>query len=161
MGLVVTRSELKEICTRLKREGRRIVFTNGCFDILHRGHVEYLAKAKALGDVLVVGVNSDASTRRLKGNSRPVVEEDDRATVLAALASVDYVCVFDEDTPLTLIQEIVPDVLVKGADWGIDNVVGREVVEAAGGLVKTIEFLPGRSTSALIKKILHQGATQS
>lgn len=130
-----------------------MVFTNGCFDILHRGHVDYLRKAKGMGDVLIVGLNTDSSVRRLKGADRPIVDEDDRAEVLASLASVDYVCVFNEDTPQKLIEVLVPDVLVKGADWAVSDVVGKDVVEAAGGTVRTIEFLPNRSTSGIIKKI--------
>ncbi len=153
MGSIVTRDSLVAIRKRLGQEGRRVVFTNGCFDIIHRGHVEYLTKAKALGDVLVVGLNTDASVRRLKGPSRPVVMEDDRAVVMAALCVVDYVCLFEEDTPLELITAIVPDVLVKGADWPIEKVVGREVVESAGGKVQTIEFVPDRSTTSIIERI--------
>ncbi len=157
MGLVVSRAQLVEHRNALKRLGKKVVFTNGCFDIIHRGHVEYLAKARALGDALVVGVNSDASVSRLKGPARPVVIEDDRAHVLAALAVVDFVCIFPEDTPLELIRAVVPDVLVKGADWSIDAVVGKDVVEAAGGSVRTIEFLPNRSTSRIIEKIARAG----
>ncbi|MEX1140608.1 MAG: D-glycero-beta-D-manno-heptose 1-phosphate adenylyltransferase [Bacteroidota bacterium] len=142
-----------DIRTRLKEKNLRVVFTNGCFDILHRGHVDYLEKAKSLGDVLIVGLNTDASVRRLKGADRPVVDQDDRAHVLAGLASVDFVCLFDEETPLKLIESVVPDVLAKGADWAVEDVVGREVVEAAGGSVRTIEFLPNRSTSRIIEKI--------
>lgn len=153
MGSVVSRNELVNIRARLRNEGRRVVFTNGCFDIIHRGHVEYLTKAKAKGDVLVVGLNTDASVRRLKGPSRPVVSQDDRAIVMAALGVVDYVCLFEEDTPLELITAVVPDVLVKGADWPIDKVVGREVVESVGGTVQTIEFVPDRSTSSIIERI--------
>ncbi|MEX2191666.1 MAG: D-glycero-beta-D-manno-heptose 1-phosphate adenylyltransferase [Bacteroidota bacterium] len=153
MGRVVTRQELLDIRTRLKEKNLRVVFTNGCFDILHRGHVDYLEKAKSLGDVLIVGLNTDASVRRLKGADRPVVDQDDRAHVLAGLASVDFVCLFDEETPLKLIESVVPDVLAKGADWAVEDVVGREVVEAAGGSVRTIEFLPNRSTSRIIEKI--------
>jgi D-beta-D-heptose 7-phosphate kinase/D-beta-D-heptose 1-phosphate adenosyltransferase len=153
MGSVVTREELVKIRVRLRDQGRRVVFTNGCFDIIHRGHVEYLTKAKAKGDVLVVGLNTDASVRRLKGPSRPVVSQDDRAVVMAALGMVDYVCLFDEDTPLELITAVIPDVLVKGADWPIDKVVGREVVESAGGTVQTIEFLADRSTTSIIERI--------
>ncbi|MCU0453932.1 MAG: D-glycero-beta-D-manno-heptose 1-phosphate adenylyltransferase [Bacteroidetes bacterium] len=153
MGTVVTREQLIGIRRRLRDEGRRVVFTNGCFDIIHRGHVEYLAKAKAKGDVLVVGLNTDASVRRLKGPTRPVVMQDDRAIVMAAIGVVDLVCLFDEDTPLALITAIVPDVLVKGADWPIEKVVGREVVEAAGGQVQTIEFIPDRSTTSIIDRI--------
>jgi len=158
MGRIVSRAELAELRASLKRQGRKVVFTNGCFDIIHRGHIEYLSKAKALGDILVVGLNSDDSVRRLKGPSRPVVEEADRAHVLAALAVVDYVCVFPEDTPLELIRAIVPDVLVKGADWAIDAVVGRDVVEDAGGSVQTIDFLPNRSTTRIIEKIARAGS---
>lgn len=153
MGVVVTREELLRIRQNLKQEGKKVVFTNGCFDILHRGHVEYLQRAKQLGDVLVVGLNTDASVKRLKGATRPIVEERDRAIVLAALAVVDYVCLFDEDTPYELIRALVPDVLVKGADWPIEKVVGRDVVEAAGGKVQTIEFVPDRSTTSIIAKI--------
>jgi D-beta-D-heptose 7-phosphate kinase/D-beta-D-heptose 1-phosphate adenosyltransferase len=153
MGKVVSPQELLDIRTRLKKKKQRVVFTNGCFDILHRGHVEYLEGAKSLGDILIVGLNTDTSVRRLKGSGRPVVEEDDRAHVIAGLASVDYVCLFDEETPQKLIELLVPDVLVKGADWAVADVVGREVVEAAGGSVRTIEFLPNRSTSRIIEKI--------
>lgn len=153
MGKVVLLQQLIDIRRRLRAEGRRVVFTNGCFDIIHRGHVEYLTKAKAKGDVLIVGLNSDASVRRLKGPSRPIVMQEDRAVVMAALGVVDFVCLFEEDTPLELITAIVPDVLVKGADWPIDKVVGREVVEAAGGQVQTIEFVPDRSTTSIIERI--------
>lgn len=153
MGTIVNRAALVEIRKRLRSEGRRVVFTNGCFDIIHRGHVEYLAKARAMGDVLVVGLNTDESVRRLKGPSRPVVGQDDRAVVMSALRAVDYVCLFDEETPLELITAIVPDILVKGADWPIEKVVGRDVVESSGGTVQTIEFIPDRSTSSIIERI--------
>ncbi|MCX6120964.1 MAG: D-glycero-beta-D-manno-heptose 1-phosphate adenylyltransferase [Ignavibacteriales bacterium] len=153
MGAVVTRAALAEIREKLKREGRKVVFTNGCFDIVHRGHVEYLTKAKALGDVLVVGMNTDASVKRLKGTSRPIVCQDDRALVLAAFRVVDYVCLFDEDTPHELIKAVMPDVLVKGSDWTVDSIVGKDIVEAAGGTVQTIDFVPNRSTTDIIKKI--------
>jgi D-beta-D-heptose 7-phosphate kinase/D-beta-D-heptose 1-phosphate adenosyltransferase len=153
MGVLVTRTELVGIRKHLKAAGKRVVFTNGCFDILHRGHVDYLTKARALGDALVVGLNTDSSVQRLKGSGRPINEQDDRAAVLAALNAVDYVCLFDEDTPYELIQSLVPDVLVKGADWSVQDVVGKDVVESAGGSVQTIEFLPNRSTSKIIQKI--------
>jgi len=153
MGNVVSLQELLVTRKRMKNEGKLVVFTNGCFDILHRGHVEYLRKAKALGDVLVVGVNTDSSVRRIKGADRPVIDESDRAFVLAALASVDYVCLFNEDTPYELIRALVPDILVKGADWAIEKVVGRDIVEAAGGSVQTIEFLPDRSTTGILERI--------
>ena len=153
MGEVVTRADLVQIREKLKREGRKVVFTNGCFDIVHRGHVEYLTKAKALGDVLLVGMNTDASVSRLKGTTRPIVYQDDRAIVLAAFGVVDYVCLFDEDTPYDLIKAVVPDVLVKGSDWTIDSIVGKDIVEEAGGTVQTIDFVPNRSTTDIIKKI--------
>ncbi len=119
------------------------MFTNGCFDLLHRGHIEHLAQARALGDVLVVGLNSDASVRRLKGTGRPLVAEGDRAAVLAALRSVDAVTLFDEDTPLELISTLLPDVLVKGGDYDLDGIVGRETVEKAGGEVRVLPFVEG------------------
>ena len=153
MGRVVGLDELKTLREALRRERKKVVFTNGCFDIIHRGHVEYLLKAKALGDVLVVGVNTDGSVRRIKGNNRPVTREEDRAFIVANLSPVDYACTFDEDTPLRLVTAILPDVLVKGADWGIDNIVGKDVVEKAGGKVVTIDFIPNYSTSSIIKRI--------
>jgi D-beta-D-heptose 7-phosphate kinase/D-beta-D-heptose 1-phosphate adenosyltransferase len=159
MGRVVRRSELGAIRDHLKKEGKSIVFTNGCFDILHRGHVEYLESAKKMGDILIVGVNDDNSVRRIKGDPRPVVEEDDRVLIIAALSSVDFVTLFSEDTPLELIRSLVPDILVKGADWPMDKVIGKDIVEAAGGTVKTIPFISNRSTSAIIQKIL-QSAIQ-
>jgi D-beta-D-heptose 7-phosphate kinase/D-beta-D-heptose 1-phosphate adenosyltransferase len=127
-----------------------VVFTNGCFDVLHPGHVEHLAQAKALGDVLVVGLNSDASVRRLKGAGRPLVREADRAAVLAALRSVDAVTLFDEDTPLELISTLLPDVLVKGGDYDLDGIVGREAVEEAGGEVRVLPFVEGYSTTDIL-----------
>jgi D-beta-D-heptose 7-phosphate kinase/D-beta-D-heptose 1-phosphate adenosyltransferase len=156
MGRVVTREQLIQIRQQLRAEGKKVVFTNGCFDLIHRGHVEYLRKAKALGDVLVVGVNSDASVRRIKGEKRPIVGEEDRAEVLAALQAVDYVCLFDEDTPYELLRALVPDVLVKGADWKVEDVIGKDIVERAGGSVQTIEFLPHRSTTQMIHTILER-----
>lgn len=133
--------------------GERVVFTNGCFDILHRGHVAYLAQARALGDRLVIGVNTDASVRALKGAGRPVVQQDDRAYVLAGLESVDAVTLFDEETPAELIAALLPDVLVKGGDYTPDTVVGRDIVEAAGGRVVIIPFVSGRSTTGLLERM--------
>ena len=132
---------------------RRLVFTNGCFDLLHRGHVEHLAQARALGDILVVGLNSDASVRRLKGVGRPLVAEADRAAALAALRSVDAVTLFDEDTSLELISALLPDVLVKGGDYDLDGIVGREVVEEAGGEVRVLPFLEGYSTTRMLDRL--------
>ncbi len=133
---------------------KRIVFTNGCFDILHSGHVLYLEAAKAEGDILVVGVNSDASIKRLKGNNRPIVHQQDRMIVLAALEAVDYVVLFDEDTPLELIRMISPDVLVKGGDWAPADIVGSDIVLHRGGSVKSLIFKDGVSSSDIIEKIL-------
>ena len=138
---------------RLRADGQRVIFTNGCFDILHGGHVQYLTAARGQGDVLIVGVNSDASVRRNKGPRRPIVPEDERAALLLALRCVDYVVVFDEDTPERLIETLLPDVLVKGRDWA-HFVAGREAVEAAGGRVVLADLVPGRSTTSLIERIL-------
>jgi D-beta-D-heptose 7-phosphate kinase/D-beta-D-heptose 1-phosphate adenosyltransferase len=132
---------------------RKLVFTNGCFDVLHRGHVEYLFQARDLGDLLVVGINTDASVERLKGPGRPVVPQDDRAHVLAGLESVDAVTLFHEDTPKALIRDLQPDVLVKGGDYELDQIVGREEVEEAGGRVVLIPFIQGRSTTQILGRI--------
>src|SRR5690606_41880157 len=145
----------------LRRFGRprsmRLVFTNGCFDLLHRGHVEYLFEARSLGDALVVAINSDASVRRLKGAERPLVPAADRALLVAALACVDAVTIFDEDTPRDLIAALLPDVLVKGADYSLDEVVGRTEVEAAGGSVVLVPLRPGYSTTGLVRRIRGKG----
>jgi D-beta-D-heptose 7-phosphate kinase/D-beta-D-heptose 1-phosphate adenosyltransferase len=133
--------------------GHRVVFTNGCFDLLHTGHVALLEEARRLGDVLVVGINGDASVRDLKGPGRPLVPEDERRELLLALEPVDRVVVFDEPTPAELIRVLVPDVLVKGADWGEQEIVGRDVVEAHGGRVVRIALVPGRSTTGLLERI--------
>jgi rfaE bifunctional protein nucleotidyltransferase chain/domain len=147
-------------CVRLRRksasEGKRVVFTNGTFDILHRGHVEYLAAAKKLGDILIVGLNSDASIRRIKGKNRPINPNRDRAAVLCALASVDLVVIFREDTPARVIARIIPDVLVKGADWKPGAIVGSDVVREHGGTVKTIPLTRGRSTTTVIERVLER-----
>ncbi len=137
-----------------KDKSRRVVFTNGCFDLLHPGHLRLFEQARALGDLLVVGLNSDAGVRRLKGDGRPLVPEGERAELLAALEAVDAVTIFDEPTPRELIAALLPDVLVKGGDWAPDEIVGREEVEAAGGRVERIPLLEGYSTSALIAKIV-------
>ena len=154
MGKVVELNELRSVRTALKEQRKKVVFTNGCFDIIHRGHVEYLTKAKALGDVLIVGVNTDSSTRRIKGEKRPIVAETDRAFIVANLSPVDFVCLFNEDTPYDMIKSIVPDVLVKGADWKTDDIVGKDIVEHAGGTVTAIEFVPNRSTTNIIERIV-------
>ena len=144
---------LQRVLAPPRAAGARVVFTNGCFDLLHPGHVRYLAAARALGDVLVVGVNSDASVRRLKGPGRPILRVEERAEVLAALAAVDHVIVFADDTPRALVAAVAPDVLVKGGDWAEDDIVGREEVLAHGGRVERIPLVPGASTSELIRRI--------
>jgi D-beta-D-heptose 7-phosphate kinase/D-beta-D-heptose 1-phosphate adenosyltransferase len=143
-----------------KRNGRRIVFTNGCFDLVHPGHIGSLEQARALGDALIVGLNSDASVRQLKGAGRPVLPERERAEILAALECVDAVVIFDDLTPREVIARLLPDVLVKGGDWPGDQIVGREEVEAAGGRVVSIPVVPGYSTTAILQKI-REGASTS
>ena len=151
---VLPSDQLLSVLSGERTKGKRIVFTNGCFDLMHVGHTRYLQAARALGDVLVVGVNSDVSVRTLdKAPDRPIVPEAQRAEVLAALGCVDYVVMFDEPNPLQLITAIQPDVLVKGGDWMIDQIIGREIVEARGGVVKTIPLVPGMSTTGLLQRI--------
>jgi rfaE bifunctional protein nucleotidyltransferase chain/domain len=147
-------SELKSLCKKLKAEGKKTVFTNGCFDLVHAGHIDYLSKAKAMGDVLIVGLNSDDSVKRIKGEMRPILNEVERAFILSNLKPVDYVILFDEDTPQKLIVELLPDILVKGSDWAIDEIVGADEVIANGGEVKTVEFVNDQSTSKIIQKII-------
>ena len=151
--IIFDRATLIAARRRLRGEGRRVVFTNGCFDLLHPGHVRYLSEARQLGDALIVALNSDDSVRRLKGAGRPVMNEKERAEVMAALAAVDIVTVFDEDTPRELIAALLPDVLVKGGDWPLDQIVGREEVEAAGGRVLALPYLEGSSTTDIIERI--------
>jgi D-beta-D-heptose 7-phosphate kinase/D-beta-D-heptose 1-phosphate adenosyltransferase len=146
-------SELEGLLELLKSNGEKIVFTNGCFDILHPGHIHYLQKAKQMGDLLIVGLNSDASVQRLKGTNRPVNKLTDRVTMLSALESVDFVIPFEEDTPIELIRNIAPDILVKGGDYSKEDIVGAELVEENGGKVAIIEFSDGYSTSLFIEKI--------
>ncbi len=156
MGKVVKREEIKKISEKLKSRGKKIVFTNGCFDILHRGHVEYLNEAKKFGDVLIVGINSDSSVKKLKGEKRPINSEEDRAYILSNLISVDFVVIFKEETPLKLISEIIPNYLIKGGDWSVENIVGREIVEKNGGRCLTIKFKEGYSTTKIIEKIKNE-----
>lgn len=151
---VLPQEQLISVIARERAKGKRIVFTNGCFDLLHVGHTRYLQAAKSLGDLLVVGVNTDASVRSLeKAPGRPIVPEAQRAEVLAALGCVDFVVLFAEPDPGRLIEAIRPDVLVKGGDWAPDKIVGRDVVEARGGVVRTIPLVPGMSTTALLQRI--------
>ena len=152
---IVCRKDLKELILKWRNANERIVFTNGCFDLLHLGHVDYLAKAKDLGERLIIGVNTDSSVKRLKGEHRPLQDENSRLHILAALQSVDAVVLFDEDTPYELIKEIEPDILVKGADYKIENIVGYDIVVSRGGSVQTIEFIEGYSTTLIEKRILN------
>jgi rfaE bifunctional protein nucleotidyltransferase chain/domain len=153
MNSIKTLEEMKKIRQQLKEQNKKVIFTNGCFDLIHAGHVDYLSKAKAFGDVMVVGLNSDASVMRIKGSKRPILKETERSFIISNLKPVDYVVSFDEDTPKLLIEELLPDVLVKGADWEIENIVGKDVVLANSGEVKTIEFVNDQSTSKIIKII--------
>lgn len=136
--------------------GQRVVFTNGCFDLVHRGHIDYLSRARELGDCLVVGLNSDASVRRLKGPERPINNEQDRALLLAAFSFVDHVILFEEDTPYNLIQRVQPDILVKGGDYVVENIVGYDIVTARGGQVLTLPFIDGFSTTNIVEKLRKQ-----
>ncbi len=145
--------EIKSLRKQFKQQNKKVVFSNGVFDLIHAGHVDYLTKAKALGDILIVGMNTDASVRRIKSDKRPILNEEERAFIISNLKSVDYVVLFDEDTPKEIIDEIIPDILVKGADWSIDKIVGRETVEKYGGEVKTIKFVNQQSTSKIIESI--------
>ena len=151
---ILGRRSLKRRVSALRKAGKRVVFTNGCFDLLHIGHVRYLKRARSLGDALVVGVNSDRSVRRLKGRGRPLTPERERAEILASLSFIDYVTIFDEETPLELISEIRPDILVKGSDYGRGEIAGADVVEEGGGKVVRIPLVEGRSTKGLIRKIV-------
>jgi len=153
MNLVKTLAEIKSLRKKFKDQNKKVVFTNGVFDLIHSGHVDYLIKAKALGNILIVGMNTDDSVRRIKGDKRPILKQDERAFILSNLKPVDYVVFFDEDTPKEIIDDLIPDILIKGADWSIDKIVGRETVEKYGGEVKTIEFVNDQSTSKIIESI--------
>ena len=149
---IVTATQLRDLLLGLP--DKKVVFTNGCFDLVHQGHIDYLSKARDLGDMLVVGLNTDASVRRLKGPRRPINDEHSRALLLASMVFVDYVVLFDEDTPYELIRAVQPDVLVKGSDYKPEDIVGYDIVTAKGGKVETLDFLPGFSTTAIECKIL-------
>lgn len=153
MGQVCSLDELINILPSL-RKGRKVVFTNGCFDLLHVGHIRYLKEARALGDILVVALNSDASVKRLKGSERPVQNQEDRAEILSSLADVDFVVLFSEDVPTPTIEKIKPDILVKGGDWPVEKMEGAKFVMSYGGKAQSLKFHKGRSTSSLIEKIL-------
>ncbi|MGB5530141.1 MAG: D-glycero-beta-D-manno-heptose 1-phosphate adenylyltransferase [Ignavibacteriaceae bacterium] len=154
MSSAISLSELKTIRSKLKTSEKKVVFTNGVFDLIHAGHVDYLSKAKALGEILIVGLNTDDSVGRIKGNKRPILKQEERAFILSNLKPVDYVIFFKEDTPEKLISELIPDILVKGADWAVENIVGREIVEKNGGEVKAIKFINDQSTSKIIDLII-------
>jgi rfaE bifunctional protein nucleotidyltransferase chain/domain len=152
-GKVKSLDELKRIADQARRDGKTVVLTNGCFDLLHRGHVHILREAKALGDILIVAINSDRSVKAIKGPSRPVLSESDRTELLAAMEMVDYVALFDEPDPYDLIAAVRPNVLVKGGDWGSDQIVGADIVKRNGGKVAVIPYLKGFSTTEIIERI--------
>lgn len=154
MKKLVSLKKLTEELKPLKKKGKKVVFTNGCFDIIHAGHVRYLKKARSLGDCLVVGLNSDSSVRSIKGPTRPIVPQGERAEVLGALWFVDYIVIFNDPTPLKLIEAVKPDILAKGADWAAKDIVGGDVVTKNGGKIKRITLVKGRSTTNIIRKIL-------
>ncbi len=154
MGKIVNLDRLIRIRKKAKKDHQKVVFTNGCFDILHRGHIECLKKAKSFGNLLIVGLNSDSSVRKLKGKGRPIMPQQDRAEILASLGMVDYVCIFEEETPQKIIDALIPDVLVKGGDYKKRKIVGKEVVESFGGRVFTVKEVKGKSTKNVIKRIL-------
>ena len=154
--MLIALEEFVPVITRLKQDGKRIVFTNGCFDIIHVGHIRYLKSAKELGDILVIGLNSDESVRKIKGDNRPIVSHGERAEVLSSIRSVDYVVIFNEPDPYNTIAAIKPDILIKGGDWAIDNIVGRDIVESYGGEVRTIPFVEGFSSSRIIGDVLNK-----
>lgn len=150
---ILDRKKIDSDLSKLRK--KKLVFTNGCFDLLHIGHIRYLQEARLLGDALIIGVNSDSSVRKLKGENRPLQNENDRAEILAALECVDFVFIFSEDTPKNWIEKIRPEILVKGGDWAVKDIVGGTFVESYGGQVKSLPFIPGRSTSKIVERILN------
>jgi rfaE bifunctional protein nucleotidyltransferase chain/domain len=154
LAKIKTIAELAPLLSLLRATGQTIVFTNGCFDLIHPGHTRYLARARSLGDILVVAINSDASVRSIKGDKRPINTEADRAETLAALEAVDFVTIFNEPDPYRVIAALQPDVLVKGGDWPIEKIIGRDIVEARGGRVVNVPYIDGASTTGIIEKIL-------
>lgn len=152
--IILNRKKLIQTINRLKKSGKKIVFTNGCYDIIHIGHIHLLSKAKKFGDVLVLGLNSDSSIKRIKGEKRPIVPQNERLEVMSALTMVDIVTVFYEDDPYNIIKDIKPDVLVKGGDWALDKIIGADIVRANGGIVKNLKYIKGQSTTNIINKIL-------
>jgi rfaE bifunctional protein nucleotidyltransferase chain/domain len=156
MSLVKSLGEIKAIRKKLKEKNKKVVFTNGCFDLIHAGHIDYLTKAKKMGDVLIVGLNSDSSVTKIKGKKRPILNEAERTFILSSLKPVDYIVVFNEVTPERIIKELIPDILVKGADWKLYDIVGKDIVLDNGGKVKTIKFVNNQSTSKIIKMIVNR-----
>jgi rfaE bifunctional protein nucleotidyltransferase chain/domain len=156
MNGIKSRNEIISLRKEFKSGNKKVVFTNGVFDILHSGHVDYLTKSKAFGDILIVGINSDYSVQRIKGKKRPIISEMERAFIVSSLKPVDYVTLFDEDTPQKIIEDVIPDILIKGADWALDKIVGKDIVENNGGRVLTIEFINQQSTSKIINLILNR-----
>ncbi|HEX9917015.1 MAG TPA: D-glycero-beta-D-manno-heptose 1-phosphate adenylyltransferase [candidate division Zixibacteria bacterium] len=156
MGQVVKLNRLIRIREKARKARKRIVFTNGCFDILHRGHIDFLKKAKRLGDILIVGLNTDSSVKKIKGKQRPIISQNDRAEILANLLPVDYVCLFHEETPRRLISALMPDVLVKGRDYKKRGIVGKDIVELSGGKVVRIKLVQGKSTKHIINTVLNR-----
>jgi rfaE bifunctional protein nucleotidyltransferase chain/domain len=154
LNKIQTVETLQPVLALLRAIGKKIVFTNGCFDLIHTGHTRYLAKAKSFGDILIVAINSDASVRAIKGNKRPITNETDRMETLAALESVDFVVLFPEPDPHRIISELQPDVLVKGGDWPVEKIIGRDIVEARGGTVISVGYIEGASTTGIIEKIV-------
>ncbi|MCX7698110.1 MAG: D-glycero-beta-D-manno-heptose 1-phosphate adenylyltransferase [Candidatus Goldbacteria bacterium] len=153
--IILNRKKLISEIKKLKNKGKKIVFTNGCFDIIHVGHIKLLNAAKKLGDVLVLALNSDSSVKRLKGEKRPIVPQNERAEIMAALTMVDIVTIFNEDDPYNIIKDVKPDVLVKGGDWPLDKIIGADIVKSYGGEVKNIKYIEGKSTTNIINKILN------
>ncbi|HSP86763.1 MAG TPA: D-glycero-beta-D-manno-heptose 1-phosphate adenylyltransferase [Ignavibacteriaceae bacterium] len=153
-GSILSKEEMKLLRKKFKDENKKVVFTNGVFDLMHAGHLDYLIKAKAMGDILIVGLNSDSSVKRIKGDKRPLLNQTERAFLLSNIKPVDFVVVFEEDTPFELIKELVPDILVKGADWSLDKIIGSDIVLANGGEVKNIKFINEQSTTKIIETIL-------
>lgn len=156
MNNIKTLEELIEIRHELKKQNKKVVFTNGCFDLVHAGHIDYMIKAKTFGDILIVALNSDDSVKRIKGAKRPIVPFRERSFIIANIKAVDFVTKFEEDTPFETIKKLVPDVLIKGADWKIDDIVGKDIVENAGGKVETIDFVNFQSTTNIINTILER-----
>lgn len=153
---IIAFSEISEKVSKLKKESQSVVFTNGCFDLLHAGHVRYLQKAASFGDILLLGLNSDSSVRKIKGPTRPFIQQSERAFLLSSIEVIDYVVIFDEETPLRLIENVIPDVLVKGGDYLKDDIVGCDFVEENGGRVEVVSFLEGKSTTGIVNLILEQ-----